>query len=345
MEPVTGAMHDITHMNTDTRNEETMQAILDLIAELSDSGLDVYNHYGLICDIVVTRYNLLMNTLVSYIEEKERIAAEELEQLNSSNPDTIREDSAHIRQQYNAAIVPLFYLFHEEYAFNASALMASNFAESMRILCDNGKSQDSKMEAYGQDSNQRVISNMDYLQTYLNPLSNMSDKAILAIIMQQPISMLGIYIDDANIKTIGEYEKHLDFSRFSVERNAIKTTVSFYCKKPVKKIVIVLPTMHYLVNSAQDNNLLLHLAGCHVNASVLDKDKLKLLPLKELQRIVSDWYKAVEVNMDAVLDNLCRDLRNFQSPNVDRYNTLVTKQNADLHALLPAVPAESSVTP
>jgi hypothetical protein len=171
----------------------------------------------------------------------------------------------------------------------------------------------------------------------------MTDAEILEKIKQQPISRLDIDIYD-NIKTIGEY-KYLDFSQLSVERNTIQTIISFYCKKPVKKIFIEAPTTHYLVGAAKDNNQLLRLCGCHVDESVLNKDQLKLLPLEESQLKVSAWYGDVEAKMDGVLDNLSSDLMRFESPAVDRYNQLVTQQTAQLQALLPAVPAESSVTP
>lgn len=341
-----GALHDEAHGIVDNRRREVMQATINRLKKVVVANKPVKRALPLAARHMVERYNALNETLLVYIEAKERIAIAELTAaiaLAPDNKDDGTRKTAEIaaRRKYNMGVAALFHALHEVYAMEASVLEAPTLAEAITQLCQNATSKEEGAE-------------FDELETFINPSSDLTDAEIFERIKRRKLASVGIYIPyksgEPAPTTIGGYVSNLDLDSVRVHRGPVYTKVTFDTNAG-QAVKIQVPTTRYLVNTAADENAVLALVGQKVPEVVVDIDTLSVLPRDHTDRIatlaqVQGWLAAVNTRTNAMVAALTADvLANLPAGTLARYDALVASQNAEWEAAYPTVITAPALMP
>ena len=343
LESAVGAMHDQAHGIIDNRRREVKQAIVNLLNAASAAGKNPRSEaLPLATEHMVSRFNALNQTLLAYVEAKERRAAEALsaaKALASDDADNAQRKEAEkiARREYNTGITALFHALHEEYAMKANVLEAQTLEEAITRLCANATS--------GETSDK-----FNELETFFNPHSDLTDAEIFARIGTRSLESVGVYTYGNNgaimPTTIAEYEAQgkVFMETLEVNRGAVYTEILFDVFGG-KRVKIQVPTTHYLVNTAKDENAVLGLVGQKVSESDLptNKEKQALRVLPEEYRRASlrnarEWLTEVRERTNALVSGLTADvLAHVPAEAMKAYDQLVTAQNAEWTAFMTPV--------
>jgi len=326
-----GAMHDEAHGIVDNRRREVKQAIINLLNAANTAGKNPRGEaLPLATRHMVERFNALNQTLLAYVEAKERRAIGSLLDARDLAPEDAnnaqRKEAEKIaRREYNTGIAALFQALHEEYA--------------IARLCANATS--------GKTSDK-----FDELETFFNSHSDLSDPQIFEKIGTHSLESVGVHVYGNNgaivPTTIAEYaaQGKVFMDTLQVNRGAVYTEILFDVFGG-KRVKIQVPTTHYLVNTAKDENAVLGLVGQKVSESALptdlEKQVLPALP-EEYRRAslrnVREWLTEVETSTDALISGLTADLlTHIPAEAKTAYNQLVADQNAEWTAFMPPVVA------
>ena len=265
LDSAVGAMHDQAHGFVDNRRREVKQAIANLLNTANTAGKNVRREaLPLATKHMVSRFNALNQTLLAYVEAKERRAVGALLDAKDLAPDDAnnaqRKEAEKIaRREYNTGIAALFQALHEAYAMKANVLEAPTLEEAITRLCANATS--------GETSDK-----FNELETFFNPHSDLTDAEIFARIGTRSLESVGVYTYGNNgaimPTTIAEYaaQGKVFMETLEVNRGAVYTEILFDVVNG-KRVKIQVPTTHYLVNTAKDENAVLGLVGQKVSES------------------------------------------------------------------------------
>ncbi len=340
-----GAMHDEAHGIVDNRRREVKQAIINLLNAANTAGKNPRGEaLPLATRHMVERFNALNQTLLAYVEAKERRAIGSLLDARDLAPEDAnnaqRKEAEKIaRREYNTGIAALFQALHEEYAMKANVLEAPTLEDAIARLCANATS--------GKTSDK-----FDELETFFNSHSDLSDPQIFEKIGTHSLESVGVHVYGNNgaivPTTIAEYaaQGKVFMDTLQVNRGAVYTEILFDVFGG-KRVKIQVPTTHYLVNTAKDENAVLGLVGQKVSESALptDLEKQVLPALPEEYRRASlrnarEWLTEVETSTDALISGLTADLlTHIPAEARTAYNQLVADQNAEWTAFMPPVVA------
>ncbi len=331
-----GAQHDDSHKDIDNRKLEVMQAILNLLNKAYQAKKPVRKAVPLATAYMVERYKMFNETLLEFVESKERITIAQLRAAIELAPDDKnnehrKADERLARQQYNTGVAALFQVLREEYAMKANVLEASTFEEAITALCDNVGKEDA--------------SEFDELNTFFNARSDLTDADIFEKIKSRTLESLKIYPAPDSSKTthpvtIGDYLEDIDMESLEFRRGPVVTEVRFDTLAG-QSVVVQTLTTHFLVNTARDENALLRLVG--KGAPELDWDTLRALPTSDVEgrndalAQVKTWLGTIDENIREMATSLGADvLANTPVDLIARYNALVAAQNAEWDAVHPA---------
>lgn len=332
-----GAQHDTSHGDVDNRNREVHQAIVNLLNKAFQAKKPVRKAIPLAAKLMVARYRMFNEVLLAFIEAKEHIAINELQEAIDLSPnnkyDLFRiggEDKA--RRKYNAGVAALFQVLHEKYAFRANVLEASTFEEAIKQLCDNAVSHEEEKAKF------------DEFETLFNPRSDLTDAEIFERVKDRTLESVGVYpIYDSSMqwpKNVRDYLGYLDVGSLQVNRGPVFTEVVFETFDG-KRANVLVPTARYSVNTLRDENAVLGLVGKKVPDLTLDFDVLAALPKDNSQRVealaqAKNWFNAVVANTNEMVSGLVADISTHVPIDVvNRYNALVAVQNAEWKAAYP----------
>lgn len=367
-----GALHDEAHGIVDNRRREVMKATINLLKKVVVVNKPVKRALPLAARHMVERYNAFNETLLAYIETKERTAIDELTAAIALAPEldarraaekeaheTHREDADALaralasakelapdegrnrnrhaaeiaaRRKYNMGVAALFHTLHEVYAMRANVLEAPTLAEAITRLCTNATSKDDT-EVF------------DELETFINPSSDLNDAEIFERLKRRKLASIGIYTPYKSgepAPTIGDYVSNLDLESLKVHRGPVYTEVTFDTNAG-KAVKIQVPTTRYLVNTAKDENAVLALVGQKVPEVVMDIDTLRTLPKDHADRTAAlaqmqEWLTTVDKRTNTMVAALTADvLANLPTGALARYDVLVASQNAEWEAAYPPV--------
>ena len=221
----------------------------------------------------------------------------------------------------------------------ANVLEAPTLEEAITRLCANATS--------GETSDK-----FNELETFFNPHSDLTDAEIFARIGTRSLESVGVYTYGNNgaimPTTIAEYaaQGKVFMETLEVNRGAVYTEILFDVVNG-KRVKIQVPTTHYLVNTAKDENAVLGLVGQKVSESALptDHQKRALRVLPEAYRRASlrnakEWLTEVRERTNALVSGLTADLlTHIPAEARTAYNQLVADQNAEWTAFMPPVVA------
>lgn len=338
-----GAMHDKAHGIVDNRRREVKQAIANLLNAANTAGKNPRAEaLPLATRHMVSRFNALNQTLLAYVEAKERRAVEALSAAKALAPDDAdnaqRKEAEKIaRRRYNTGITGLFQALHEAYAMKANVLEAPTLAEAITRLCAN---------ATGGENTTKF----NELETFFNPYSDLTNEEIFARIGTRSLESVGVYAYGNNgaimPTTIAEYaaQGKVFMDTLHVNRGAVYTEIAFDVVNG-KRVKIQVPTSHYLVNTAKDENAVLGLVGQKVSEADLPTDHqkraLRVLP-EEFRRVslknAQVWLTEVEDRTNTLVSGLSADLlTHIPAEAMATYNQLAADQNAEWTRFMPPV--------
>jgi len=337
-----GAEHDTAHGRVDNRRREVQQAIINLLNKV-EAKKPVKKAIPLAAEHMVKRYQAFNEVLLAFIEEKEHMAIQELQDANELNLenkyDLFRVCGERLaRQKYNTGVAALFQVLHEEYAMKANVLEAPSFAEAIAKLCENAKTREN-------------LKNFDELETFFKPEADLLDQEIFEKIKDRTLTSVGIYpaydaSKPAPVK-IGDSLDYIDLDSLRVVRGSVITEVKFDTNAG-KAVKIQIPTTRYTFNTLSDENAVLGLIGKKVSEVILDMESLRALPKDAPARAealsqVKTWLDAVVANTNEMVTGLIADiLANTPVTVVTGYDELVAVQNAKWNAMYP-IPSSTMV--
>lgn len=357
--------HDKAHGKVDNRRREVLKAVISLLKKVRQANKPVKQAIPLAARHMVERYLVFNETLLAYMEAKERTAIDELEAAITLGPEldarraaekaareTYKENSDALaialatakasapdeernrqrevaetaaRRKYNIGVAALFHALHEVYAMRANVLEASNLQEALKRLGENATL----------EHNTRIF---DELETFFDPLSDLNDRETFEKIKGCTLESVGIPPEQNGSApvptTIGEYLGYLDMESLKVHRGPVYTEVTFDTNNG-KLVKIPVPTTHYLVNTARDENAVLGLIGKKVPELTLDMADLRALPKGDASRVaalaqVKDWLTQIRTGSNEMVAALQADvLTNLPLDALEKYNALVASQNAE----------------
>ncbi len=338
-----GAMHDEAHGIVDNRRREVKQAIANLLNAANTAGKNPRAEaLPLATRHMVSRFNALNQTLLAYVEAKERSAVEALSAAKALAPDDAdnadnaeRKEAEKIaRRRYNTGITALFQALHEAYAMKANVLEAPTLEKAITRLCANATS--------GETSDK-----FNELETFFNPRSDLTNEEIFARIGTRSLASVGVHVYGADVPTtIAEYaaQGKVFMDTLHVNRGAVYTEITFDVVNG-KRVKIQVPTSHYLVNTAKDENAVLGLVGQKVSEAnvptneqrqdLLEADEtIKKVALKRIER----WLTEVEARTNTLVSGLTADvLAHVPAEAMAAYNQLVAAQNDEWTRFMPSV--------
>lgn len=343
LESAVGAMHDQAHGIIDNRRREVKQAIVNLLNAASAAGKNPRSEaLPLATEHMVSRFNALNQTLLAYVEAKERRAAEALSAAKALAPDDAdnaqRKEAEKIaRRRYNTGITGLFQALHEAYAMKANVLEAPTLAEAITRLCAN---------ATGGENTTKF----NELETFFNPYSDLTNEEIFARIGTRSLESVGVYAYGNNgaimPTTIAEYaaQGKVFMDTLHVIRGAVYTEIAFDVVNG-KRVKIQVPTSHYLVNTAKDENAVLGLVGQKVSEANVPTNEqrqdlrevdeaIKKVALKQTER----WLTEVEARTNTLVSGLVASVLAYVPADaMAAYNQLVAAQNDQWTRFMPSV--------
>ncbi len=335
-----GAMHDEAHGFVDNRRREVKQAIANLLNAASAAGKNPRAEaLPLATGHMVSRFNALNQTLLAYVEAKESRAVEDLRAAKSLAPDDAdnaeRKEAEKIaRRRYNTGITALFQALHEAYAMKANVLEAPTLEKAITRLCANATS--------GETSDK-----FNELETFFNPRSDLTNEEIFARIGTRSLASVGVHVYGADVPTtIAEYaaQGKVFMDTLHVNRGAVYTEI-FFDVVNGKRVKIQVPTAHYLVNTAKDENAVLGLVGQKVSEANVPTNEqrqdlreadetIKKVALKRTER----WLTEVEARTNTLVSGLTADvLAHVPAEARTAYNRLVAAQNDEWTRFMPSV--------
>jgi hypothetical protein len=335
-----GAMHDEAHGIVDNRRREVKQAIANLLNAANTAGKNPRAEaLPLATRHMVSRFNALKQTLLAYVEAKERRAVEALSAAKALAPDDAerREAEKIARRRYNTGITALFQALHEAYAMKANVLEAPTLEKAITRLCANATS--------GETSDK-----FNELETFFNPRSDLTNEEIFARIGTRSLASVGVHVYGNNgaimPTTIAEYaaQGRVFMDTLHVNRGAVYTEITFDVVNG-KRVKIQVPTSHYLVNTAKDENAVLGLVGQKVSEANVPTNKqrqdlreadetIKKVALKRIER----WLTEVEARTNTLVSGLTADvLAHVPAEARTAYNRLVAAQNDEWTRFMPSV--------
>jgi hypothetical protein len=356
-----GALHDWAHGKLDPRRHEVYQSIMNRLKTARAAGKNIKSLMPLATQHMVERYNTLNNTLLLYVENKERIVIDKLNAALALAPDD-KNNSARkaaetlARKEYNIGIAALYETLHEQRTMNSSVFDAPTFAIAMNRLSgipatppaaaesstSNPATATTKSEA--EIENEKHMTEFNFLDTYFTPESDLTDEDIIDKIKDRTLASIGVYPcyeapkdPKATYKaptTIREYEDKFDFTTATISRGRVYTEVNFDYIFTGKRIKIQLATTRYLVNTARDENAVLGLIDQKVDESILDTVqnmyRTNALSKEAALSEIEKWYTEVNIQTKTMLSNLEADvLAHTPEGAISTYDDLVKRQDAD----------------
>ena len=335
-----GAMHDEAHGIVDNRRREVKQAIANLLNAANTAGKNPRAEaLPLATRHMVSRFNALNQTLLAYVEAKERRAVEALSAAKALAPDDAdnaqRKEAEKIaRRRYNTGITALFQALHEAYAMKANVLEAPTLEKAITRLCANATS--------GETSDK-----FNELETFFNPRSDLTNEEIFARIGTRSLASVGVHVYGADVPTtIAEYaaQGKVFMDTLHVNRGAVYTEI-FFDVVNGKRVKIQVPTAHYLVNTAKDENAVLGLVGQKVSEANVPTNEqrqdlreadetIKKVALKRTER----WLTEVEARTNTLVSGLTASVLAYVPAEVmAAYNQLVAAQNDEWTRFMPSM--------
>jgi hypothetical protein len=292
--------------------------------------------------LVTTLSNALNQTLLAYVEAKESRAVEDLRAAKALAPDDAdnaerKEAEKMARRRYNTGFTALFQALHEAYAMKANVLEAPTLEKAITRLCANATS--------GETSDK-----FNELETFFNPRSDLTNEEIFARIGTRSLASVGVYpAYQAGVTpptTIAEYaaQGKVFMDTLHVNRGAVYTEILFDVVNG-KRVKIQVPTAHYLVNTAKDENAVLGLVGQKVSEANVPTNEQRQ-ELREANEVIKKvalkrtelWLKAVQTRTNALVSGLTADmLTHIPAEAMAAYNQLVAAQNDEWTRFMPSV--------